>query len=139
MKGLEDVKLSKLDRFKAVPMPKQPPEVRIRNFNEVALGYTEEQAIKEAERCLQCPEPQCVKGCPVGIDIPAFIRLLREGKFREAIRKIKEKNNLPAICGRVCPQETQCQMNCVLGKKGDPVSIGRLERFLADWELEHGV
>jgi len=131
--------LNKQDRFKAVPMPKQPPEVRIHNFNEVALGYTEEQAIREAERCLQCPEPQCIKGCPVGIDIPAFIKLLREGKFREAIRKIKEKNNLPAICGRVCPQETQCQMNCVLGKKGDPVSIGRLERFLADWEREHGV
>ena len=139
MKSLEDAKLSKQDRFKAVPIPKQPPEVRIHNFNEVALGYTEEQAIKEAERCLQCPEPQCVKGCPVGIDIPAFIKLLREGKFREAIRKIKEKNNLPAICGRVCPQETQCQMNCVLGKRGDPVSIGRLERFLADWEREHGV
>ena len=131
--------MSKQNRFKAVPMPKQPPEVRIRNFNEVALGYTEEQAIREAERCLQCPEPQCVKGCPVGIDIPAFIKLLREGKFREAIRKIREKNNLPAICGRVCPQETQCQMNCVLGKKGDPVSIGRLERFLADWEYEHGI
>ena len=131
--------MSKQDRFKAVPMPKQPPEVRICNFNEVALGYTEEQAIKEAERCLQCPEPKCVLGCPVGIDIPAFIKLLREGKFREAIRKIKEKNNLPAICGRVCPQETQCQMNCVLGKRGDPVSIGRLERFLADWEREHGV
>jgi len=139
MKDLEDARLSKQDRFKAVPIPKQPPEVRIHNFNEVALGYTEEQAIKEAERCLQCPEPKCVPGCPVGIDIPTFIQLLREGKFREAIRKIKEKNNLPAICGRVCPQETQCQMNCVLGKKGDPVSIGRLERFLADWEREHGV
>jgi len=139
MKSLEDAKLSKQDRFKAVPIPKQPPEVRIHNFNEVALGYTEEQAIKEAERCLQCPEPKCVLGCPVGIDIPAFIKLLREGKFREAIRKIKEKNNLPAICGRVCPQETQCQMNCVLGKRGDSVSIGRLERFLADWEREHGV
>ena len=131
--------MNKQDRFKAVPMPKQPPEVRIHNFNEVALGYTEEQAIREAERCLQCPEPKCVLGCPVGIDIPAFIKLLREGKFREAIRKIKEKNNLPAICGRVCPQETQCQMNCVLGKKGDPISIGRLERFLADWEYEHGI
>jgi len=131
--------LSKTDRFKAVPMPKQPPEERIHNFKEVALGYTEEQAVKEAERCLQCPKPQCVKGCPVGIDIPAFIKLIVEGKFREAIRKIKEKNNLPAICGRVCPQETQCQKHCVLGKKGDPVSIGRLERFVADWELEEGV
>lgn len=120
-------------------MPKQPPKERIRNFNEVALGYSEEQAILEAERCLQCSNPQCVLGCPVEIDIPAFIKLLREGKFREAIRKIKEKNNLPAICGRVCPQEDQCQKNCILGRKGDPVQIGRLERFLADWEMKHGV
>jgi len=131
--------LSKKDRFKAVPMPKQPPEERIHNFNEVALGYTEEQALKEAERCLQCPKPQCVNGCPVGIDIPSFIQLIKEGDFRGAIRKIREKNNLPAICGRVCPQETQCQKYCVLGKKGDPVSIGRLERFVADWELKNGV
>jgi len=131
--------LSKKDRFKAVPIPKQPPEERIHNFNEVALGYTEEQALKEAERCLQCPKPQCVNGCPVGIDIPSFIQLIKEGDFRGAIRKIREKNNLPAICGRVCPQETQCQKYCVLGKKGDPVSIGRLERFVADWELKNGV
>ena len=131
--------MSKRIRLEAVPMPKQPPEVRIRNFNEVALGYTEEQAIEEAERCLQCKKPQCVLHCPVHIDIPAFIRLLREGKFREAINKIKEKNSLPAICGRVCPQERQCQAGCVLGRKGDPVSIGALERFLADWEREHGV
>ncbi|MCD6469390.1 NAD(P)-binding protein, partial [Candidatus Bathyarchaeota archaeon] len=127
------------NRFKAVPMPKRPIEERIRSFDEVALGYSEEQAMMEAERCLQCKNPQCVLGCPVGIDIPAFIALIREGKFREAIRKIKEKNNLPAICGRVCPQENQCQMKCVLGRRGDPVSIGRLERFVADWELEHGV
>lgn len=123
---------------KAVPMPKQPPEVRIRNFNEVALGYTEEQALEEASRCLQCPKPQCVQGCPVGIDIKGFITLLREGKYEEAIRKIKEKNSLPAVCGRVCPQEEQCQKYCVLGKVGDPVSIGRLERFLADWERAKG-
>jgi glutamate synthase (NADPH/NADH) small chain len=123
---------------KAVPMPKQPPEVRRHNFNEVALGYTEEQALEEASRCLQCPKPQCVSGCPVEIDIPAFIKLLREGKYEEAIRKIKEKNSLPAICGRVCPQEEQCQKMCVLGKVGDPVSIGRLERFLADWERARG-
>ncbi|MEM1587057.1 MAG: NADPH-dependent glutamate synthase [Candidatus Bathyarchaeia archaeon] len=131
--------MSKVDRFKAVPMPKQPPHERIRNFDEVALGYAEEQALMEAERCLQCANPQCVKGCPVEIDIPAFIKLLREGKFREAIMKIKEKNSLPAVCGRVCPQEDQCQNDCVLGKKGDPVQIGRLERFLADWERRHGV
>ncbi|MBS7634910.1 NADPH-dependent glutamate synthase [Candidatus Bathyarchaeota archaeon] len=131
--------MSKWDRLKAVPMPKQPPHVRIRNFDEVALGYNEEQALIESERCLQCVNPQCVLGCPVEIDIPAFIKLLRDGKFREAILKIKEKNNLPAICGRVCPQEDQCQKNCLLGKRGDPVQIGRLERFLADWEREHGV
>ena len=124
---------------KAVPIPKQKPEVRRRNFNEVALGYTKEQAIEEASRCLQCPKPQCVQGCPVEIDIPAFIKLIREGKFDEAVRKIKEKNSLPAICGRVCPQEGQCQKFCVLGKVGDPVSIGRLERFVADWERERGV
>ncbi|MEM3356409.1 MAG: NADPH-dependent glutamate synthase, partial [Candidatus Bathyarchaeia archaeon] len=115
------------------------PEVRRHNFNEVALGYTEEQAIEEASRCLQCPKPQCVPGCPVEVEIPAFIRLIREGKFDEAVKKIKEKNSLPAICGRVCPQEEQCQMNCVLGKAGDPVNIGRLERFVADWERQKGV
>jgi len=123
----------------AVPMPKQKPEVRRRNFNEVALGYTEEQAIAEANRCLQCPKPQCVQGCPVEIDITAFIKLIREEKFDEAVKKIKEKNSLPAICGRVCPQEEQCQKFCVLGKVGDPVSIGRLERFVADWERERSI
>jgi len=123
----------------AMPMPKQKPEVRRRNFNEVALGYTEEQALEEANRCLQCPKPQCVQGCPVEVDIPAFTKLLREGKYEEAIREIKEKNSLPAICGRVCPQEEQCQNFCVLGKVGDPVSVGRLERFVADWERERGV
>ena len=121
-----------------VPMPKQKPEVRRRNFNEVALGYTEEQAIAEANRCLQCPKPQCVQGCPVEIDIPAFIKFIREGKFDEAVKKIKEKNSLPAICGRVCPQEEQCQKLCVLGKVGNPVSIGRLERFVADLERARG-
>jgi len=123
----------------AVPIPKQKPEVRRRNFNEVALGYTEEQAKEEANRCLQCPKPQCIQGCPVEIEIPAFIKLLREGKFEEAIAKIKEKNSLPAICGRVCPQEEQCQKFCVVGKVGEPVSIGRLERFLADWERTKGI
>ena len=122
-----------------VPIPKQAPEVRRRNFNEVALGYNEEQALAEASRCLQCPKPQCVLGCPVEIDIPAFIKLMKDKKFDEAIKKIKEKNCLPAICGRVCPQEEQCQKFCVLGKVGDPVSIGRLERFLADWERQTGI
>jgi glutamate synthase (NADPH/NADH) small chain len=124
---------------KAVPMPKQEPKIRRGNFNEVALGYAEEQALEEASRCLQCPKPQCISGCPVGVCIPDFIKLLRERKYEEAARKIKEKNALPAICGRVCPQEEQCQQLCLLGKIGEPVSIGRLERFVADWERERGV
>jgi glutamate synthase (NADPH/NADH) small chain len=119
-------------------MPKQDPKVRGQNFNEVALGYTEEQALEEANRCLQCPKPQCIAGCPVGISIPEFTKLLKEGKYEEAISKIKEKNALPAICGRVCPQEEQCQKVCIMSKVGEPVSIGRLERWLADWERNRG-
>ena len=122
----------------AVKMPKQAPKERVKNFNEVALGYSEEQAIEEANRCLQCIKPQCVTGCPVEVSIPEFIKCLRERKYGEAIAKIKEKNALPAVCGRVCPQEEQCQVNCVVGRIGEPVSIGRLERYLADWEREHG-
>jgi len=122
----------------AVPMPKQDPKERGVNFNEVAMGYKEGQAVAEAERCLQCVKAPCIKGCPVEVDIPAFVELIKERKFDEAIRKIKEKNSLPAICGRVCPQEEQCQASCTMGKIGDPVSIGRLERFVADWEREHG-
>ena len=125
-------------RKEAVSMPKQDPKARGRNFNEVAQGYTEEQAVSEAERCLQCAKSPCVEGCPVGIDIPTFVKLMKERRFIEAIKKVKEKNSLPAICGRVCPQEEQCQANCTLGKVGEPVSIGRLERFLADWEWTHG-
>jgi len=125
-------------RKEAVPMPKQQPKVRAKNFNEVALGYTEEQALEEANRCLQCVKPQCVPGCPVEISIPIFIKLLKEKKFAEAIAEIKNKNALPAICGRVCPQEEQCQQCCVVGKIGEPINIGRLERFLADWERERG-
>lgn len=123
----------------AVRMPKQDPKARGKNFNEVALGYTEEQALEEANRCLQCPKPQCVAGCPVEISIPEFIKLLKEGKYEEAAKKVKEKNALPAICGRVCPQEEQCQRLCIMGKVGEPVSIGRLERFVADWERAKGV
>jgi len=122
----------------AVPMPKQDPKERGGNFNEVAQGYTEEQVVAEAERCLQCVKAPCVAGCPVEVDIPAFIQLIKERKFDEAIRKVKDRNSLPAICGRVCPQEEQCQASCTLGKVGDPVSVGRLERFLADWERERG-
>jgi glutamate synthase (NADPH/NADH) small chain len=117
-----------------VEMPKQSPEERVKNFEEVAKGYTEDMAIEEAERCLTCPNPQCVKGCPVDIDIPGFIAFIKEKRFDEAIRRVKEKNALPAVCGRVCPQENQCQKTCILGYRGDPISIGRLERFVADWE-----
>ena len=119
-------------------MPRQDPKERIKNFNEVALGYPEEIAIIEANRCLICPKPFCVQGCPVEVDIPGFIKLVREGKFIEASKKIKETNVLPAICGRVCPQETQCEIKCVLGIKGEPVAIGRLERFVADYEAAAG-
>ncbi len=126
-------------RTKTIQIPKQAPEVRKRTFSEVALGYTEEQALAEASRCLQCPKPQCVQGCPVEIEIPSFIKSMREKDYTAAIGKIKEKNCLPAICGRVCPQEEQCQKLCLLGKAGDPVSIGRLERFLADWERHTGI
>jgi glutamate synthase (NADPH/NADH) small chain len=121
-----------------VKMPKQDPKVRVKNFNEVALGYTEEQAFEEATRCLQCVKPQCVDGCPVEVPIPEFIKYIKEKKYAEGIVTIKSKNALPAVCGRVCPQEEQCQVKCVLGKIGDPVSIGRLERYLADWERDHG-
>ncbi len=122
----------------AVEMRKQEPKVRAKNFNEVALGYTKEEALEEASRCLQCVKPQCVTGCPVGVPIPQFIKCLREEKYAEGIAVIKTKNALPAVCGRVCPQEEQCQAKCVVGKIGQPVSIGRLERYLADWEREHG-
>ena len=136
--GKTDMSSPKEKLKRSVPMPKQKPEDRIHNFNEVASGYTEEQAIAEAERCIQCPEPQCIKGCPVELDVPAFIKLIKEKKFDEAIQKVKEANSLPAICGRVCPQEEQCQKFCTLGKKWDPIAIGRLERFVADLELQKG-
>ncbi len=123
---------------KREPMPKQDPKMRIQNFDEVALGYTREQAMREASRCLQCKKAFCVEGCPVDIDIPAFIQKIKEGDFMGAIHKIKEKNSLPAVCGRVCPQEEQCEEKCILGKKKDPVAIGRLERFVADYEFSKG-
>jgi glutamate synthase (NADPH/NADH) small chain len=120
------------------PMPEQDPLERVKNFYEVPMGYTPEQASLEAGRCIQCKNPHCVSGCPVNIDIPWFVRLIAEGRFVEAARKLKETNGLPAVCGRVCPQEDQCERVCVIGKKGAPVSIGRLERFAADFEREHG-
>jgi glutamate synthase (NADPH/NADH) small chain len=122
-----------------IEMPKQSPEERKCNFDEVARGYDEGMAAAEASRCLTCTKPQCVSGCPVGVDIPGFIRLIKEGKPLDAAHKIKLMNALPAICGRVCPQEEQCQKSCVLGLRGDPVAIGRLERFVADQERIIGV
>jgi glutamate synthase (NADPH/NADH) small chain len=116
-------------------MPAQDPVVRGGNFDEVALGFTAELAQLEADRCLQCARPHCVEGCPVGVLIPQFIRALREGDMAGAVRAMKVKNGLPAICGRVCPQEVQCEARCVLGRKGQPVAIGRLERFVGDYEL----
>ncbi len=124
--------------YKRRHMPKQEPFERIKNFDEVALGYTEKLAVEEASRCLGCKKPFCIEGCPVAIDIPGFIKCIVEGDFATGVKKIKETNALPAVCGRVCPQEDQCEIKCVLGKKGEPVSIGRLERFLADWEAASG-
>lgn len=120
------------------PMRQQDPKVRIHNFDEVSLGYTEEEAVREAERCLQCPNAPCVEGCPVRIDIPLFIKHIKNRRFAEAITTIKEENSLPAVCGRVCPQENQCQRVCTLGQRFEPVAIGNLERFCADREAEHG-
>ncbi|MEM1577230.1 MAG: NADPH-dependent glutamate synthase [Archaeoglobaceae archaeon] len=127
-----------------VPMPEQPPEERIKNFKEVPLGYTPEMAMEEAKRCLQCKPrkgkefPPCVEGCPVNVNIPEFIKAIKEGRFDDAIKIIKDKNSLPAITGRVCPYENQCEGNCTLGKKHEPVGIGRLERFAADYERAKG-
>ena len=120
------------------PMPKQEPFERVRNFDEVALGYTPELAREEAARCLGCKKPQGVDGCPVGLDIPGFVQKIGEGDFAGGIRTIKERNALPAVCGRVCPQEEQCEKVCVLTKKQESVAIGRLERFVADWEAKQG-
>ncbi len=120
-----------------VPMPKQAPAIRRRNFDEVALGYSKEQAVEEAGRCIQCKKPGCIKGCPVEVNIPEFIKAVSEGDMPEAARIIKNTNSLPAICGRVCPQETQCEVVCALNKKGAPIAIGRLERYVADWERAH--
>ena len=118
-------------------MPVQAPDVRNKNFSEVALGYTKEQAIDEANRCLNCKHKPCVGGCPVAIDIPAFIEKIKEEDFEGAYEILTKSSSLPAVCGRVCPQETQCESKCVRGIKGEPVAIGRLERFVADWHMEH--
>jgi glutamate synthase (NADPH/NADH) small chain len=131
-------KAVKKEKIPRQPMPEQEPQVRKRNFEEVPFGLTAELAMKEAERCLQCKRPSCIEGCPVAIDIPGFIRLIQEGEFTKSIRKIWERNSLPAVCGRVCPQEIQCEEVCIVGKKGDPVAVGNLERFVADREREQG-
>jgi glutamate synthase (NADPH) small chain len=123
---------------KRIKMREQDPMARAANFMEVPYGYTPEEASQEASRCLSCLRPACREGCPVAVDIPSFIKLIKEGKFVEAAWKIKEDNSMPAVCGRVCPQEIQCESLCVLGKKGEPVSIGNLERFAADYERETG-
>lgn len=120
-------------------MPVQDPKIRAANFNEVALGFSEKQAVEEAKRCIQCKKPSCMKGCPVDVKIPGFLKYVAEGDFDSAIKEIKIDNALPAVCGRVCPQETQCEQVCVLSKKGTSVSIGRLERFVSDHELRKGV
>lgn len=120
-------------------MPEQPADVRNKNFEEVAMGYTLEMAVDEAQRCLNCPKPRCVSGCPVNVEIPAFIHAVSEQNFAEAIKILKRKNSLSAVCGRVCPQEKQCESKCVLGIKGEPVAIGRLERFVADYARINGL
>ena len=119
------------------PMPEQDPHVRNKNFKEVALGYTDEMAINEAQRCLQCKNPACVQGCPVNVPIKDFIHEIVEGNMDKAYEVIKSQNSLPAVCGRVCPQETQCESKCVRGIKNEPVAIGRLERYVADWYMNN--
>jgi glutamate synthase (NADPH/NADH) small chain len=131
-------KKPKREKIPRQEMPRQAPEVRRRNFNEVALGYPEKLMTLEAKRCLQCKKPKCIEGCPVEVDIPAFILKLQEGDLAGAAVALYADNNLPAICGRVCPQETQCEVVCVLARKEEPVAIGRLERYVADWRISQG-
>ncbi|MBQ7133863.1 MAG: NADPH-dependent glutamate synthase [Ruminococcus sp.] len=128
-----------MDMLKKVPISEQDPKVRAHNFDEVCLGYTEEEAILEASRCLECKNPLCVMGCPVSVHIPQFVAKVKEGKFDEAFEIISECNTLPAICGRVCPQESQCEGKCIRGIKGEAVAIGKLERFVADFAMEKGI
>lgn len=135
MGGDKEPKKEKIPRQS---MPEQPAQVRRKNFDEVPYGLSPEAAMKEAERCLQCKKPACVAGCPVEVDIPGFINLIREGDFKGSIRKLWARNSLPAVCGRVCPQEIQCEGLCIVGKKDKPVAVGNLERFAADYERQHG-
>jgi glutamate synthase (NADPH) small chain len=131
-------KSDKKEKISRQAMPEQKPDIRKRNFDEVPLGLSSEAAMLEAQRCIQCKKPGCVTGCPVEVDIPGFIKLIKEGDFKGAIRNLWGKNSLPAVCGRVCPQEIQCEGECVLGKSGEPVAIGNLERFAADCERMNG-
>lgn len=126
-------------RMLRVPIGEQDPKERARNFSEVCLGYTEEEAIAEAKRCIQCKKPMCVGNCPVSIDIPGFIKEIAQGNFASAAKILAEQTALPAVCGRVCPQEVQCEKTCILGRRGDPIAIGKLERFAADWARENKV
>jgi len=135
--GETQTKKAKKEKISRQPMPEQEPAIRARNFEEVPLGQDPDVAMREAARCIQCKKPACVTGCPVEVNIPGFIKFVKEGDFTGAINKIWEKNALPAVCGRVCPQESQCEGECVLGKKGEPVAIGNLERFVADYERKH--
>lgn len=128
-----------MDVLKKVPVREQDAKVRAKNFEEVCLGYNQEEAMEEAQRCINCKNAQCIKGCPVAIDIPAFISQVKEGNMEKAYQIISEASALPAVCGRVCPQESQCEGKCIRGIKGEPVSIGKLERFVADWARENGV
>ena len=127
------------ERLKRVPVREQDPKERAKNFKEVCLGYNEDEAVREAKRCLNCKNPRCVEGCPVSIDIPGFVKEVSEGNFEEAAKVISKYSALPAVCGRVCPQESQCEGKCVLGIKGDALSIGKLERFTTDWSMENDV
>lgn len=131
--------MNMVDRMKRTPVTEQAPEIRATNFKEVCLGYNEEEAIKEANRCLTCKKPKCVEGCPVAIDIPGFIDFAKKGNFESAAKEIAKYSSLPAVCGRVCPQESQCEGKCVLGIKGEPVAIGKLEKFTADWSRKNNV
>lgn len=128
-----------VDVMKRIPVREQEPSVRAKNFDEVCLGYNEEEAMAEASRCLNCKNAQCIKGCPVAIDIPGFIKEVADGNIEEGYQVISKYSALPAVCGRVCPQESQCEAKCIRGIKGDAVSIGKLERFTADWAKEHGI
>ena len=128
-----------MDVLKRIPVREQDPEIRSHNFEEVCLGYNQEEAMAEASRCLKCKNAKCITGCPVSIDIPGFIKELEAGKVEEASKVIGKYSALPAVCGRVCPQESQCEERCIRGIKGEPVSIGKLERFVADWSREHNL